>query len=166
MVELLVTYMEMTAPPSYAAKPAPAVGLTVGPERIGRADYLALYREVGETLDWDQRLRMRLTELDALLAESSTQVHVLRHDGRAVGMCEFARVGGPEVELVHFGLVPDAYGQGFGGFLLDGALRACWTRAPRRIWLHTDTNDHPRALSFYEKMGFRSYQRRMETFPD
>lgn len=166
MVDLMVTYLEMTAPPSSAPKPLPASDLSVERERIGRADYLALYRLVGEAVQWDQRLRLAPAQLDELLADPSTHIHILRLKGKAIGLCEFAKVGEPAVELVYFGLVPDVLGRGFGGFLLDHALRKCWEHEPKRIWLHTDTNDHPIALSVYAKAGFRPYLRRMESFPD
>ena len=50
--------------------------------------------------------------------------------------------------------------------LLLAALGDCWTFKPERIWLKTDTNDHPAAVGTYERAGFRSYLRRLETFPD
>lgn len=166
MVELMVTYLEMSALPSSVPRPSPVAGLTVGRERMDRAPYLALYRRVGEPVQWDQRLHLDPEALDRLLEDHSTHIHVLRLGGEAVGLCEFVHVGKPYVELVHFGLVPETQGKGFGAFLLDHALRRCWEYRPTRIWLHTDTNDHPNAISVYLKAGFRPYLRRMESFPD
>jgi GNAT superfamily N-acetyltransferase len=166
MVELMVTYMEMTAPPSSPLRPTPVAGVSVARPRLGRPDYLTLYRAVGEPLQWDLRLRMEPQALDRLLADPSTHVHVLRQDAEAIGFCEFNGVGKPEVELVYFGLVPAAQGKGLGPFLLDRALRDCWGNGPDRIWLHTDTQDHPNAVAVYAKAGFRPYLRRMESFAD
>ena len=50
--------------------------------------------------------------------------------------------------------------------MLDRALRAVWSHAPQRVWLHTDTYDHPAAQSVYSRAGFKPYEQRMETFPD
>ena len=166
MVDLMVTYMEMTEPPSTAPKSLPHSSLVVERERLGRADYITLYRAVGEPLQWDQRLRSEPETLDRLLADPSTHIHVLRLNGDAIGFCEFAGVGEPEVELVHFGLVPAAQGKGFGPYLLDHALRQSWRHSPNRIWLHTDTNDHPNAVPVYSKAGFRLFLQRIESFPD
>jgi GNAT superfamily N-acetyltransferase len=166
MVDLMVTYMEMTAPPSSAPKSPPDPALTIERERLGRDAYVALYRAVGEPLQWDQRLRIDGETLDRLLADPSTHIYVLRLKGVAVGLCEFARVGGPEVELAYFGLVPAAQGKSFGPFLLDHALRRCWEHPTKRIWLRTDTNDHPSAIPVYSKAGFQPYLRRIESFPD
>jgi ribosomal protein S18 acetylase RimI-like enzyme len=166
MVDLLVSYMAMTAPPAGATVPAPSGNVVVVRERPARADYLALYRAVGDAVQWDQRLRLPDAELDALLRDDSTHVYVLRCDGVASGLAEFERVGSDDVEMVNFGLVPAMQGRKLGPFLLDRALRAVWQHRPRRIWLHTDTNDHPKAVGTYERAGFSVYKRQMETFPD
>ena len=165
MVTLLVTYMEMTAPPREMAPP-PNIGVQINRESLDRKSYLALYRAVGEPLQWDQRLRMAESELDAFLGTSSTHIFILRREGQAIGLCEFEGVGNAEIELTNFGLVPEAQGQRLGPYLLDRALRAVWSYAPSRVWLHTDTQDHPKAQSVYQRAGFRIYTQRVESFPD
>ena len=165
-VELFVTYLEMLDPPKGAALAAPLPAVTIGRERLGPPTYLELYRSVGGPWQWDQRLLMPHGELHAVLEKPSTHVYVLRVGGHAAGFCEFERVGEPDIELMNFGLVPDAQGKKFGPFLLDHALRQVWSQETRRIWLHTDTNDHPKAIATYERAGFRIYMARMETFPD
>ncbi|ESY08527.1 GNAT family N-acetyltransferase [Mesorhizobium sp. M0924] len=166
MVELFVTYMEMRQADLAPARANPAASARVVRERLDRAAYLSLYRAVGEPVQWDQRLRMPAEELERLLALPSTHIHVLRVEGEAAGLCEFNGVGQPEVELVHFGLVPVFQGRRLGPFLLDQALRAIWSHAPQGVWLHTDTYDHPAAQSVYRRAGFKAYAQRMETFPD
>ena len=163
-VELLVTYMAMDAPAAAASRPAPE-GASVAVERLGIADYRALYRAVGEAVQWDERLRLADAALAAILEAPSTEIHVLRVGGAAVGFCELDLSGMPQIEIVHFGIVPAVQGRGLGPYLLDRALRAAWARAPERIWLHTDTNDHPGARATYERAGFAAYHSRMEHFP-
>jgi GNAT superfamily N-acetyltransferase len=158
---LRVTYMELRE------APAP-MGLRVGPERIARerlnrATYLDLYRRVGEPLRWDQRLRMPDAKLVALLDGGSLNIYVLRNgQEQALGFCEFDRREFPDIELKNFGLVADAQGRGLGLWLLSVALREEWISGPTRIWLHTDTWDHPAAIRVYERAGFRLYAVRDE----
>jgi ribosomal protein S18 acetylase RimI-like enzyme len=158
---LRVTYLELREPP--ASAPA-----RFGPERIAReqlalAEYLAVYRNVGEPLRWDQRLRMSEADLTALLESGSINTYVLRDGhGGALGFCEFDRHAFPQVELKNFGLIPEAQGRGLGPWLLSAALREEWTASPARIWLHTDTWDHPAAIHVYERAGFRVYAVRDE----
>ncbi|TIS99334.1 N-acetyltransferase [Mesorhizobium sp.] len=166
MVDLLVTYLEMTEPPSSNAFPAPVLHATVRRETLGMADYISLYRAVGQSVQWDQRLRMFSTDLENLLASPSMHIHVLRVDDEAVGLCEFTGVGQPVVELTHFGLIPAFQGRKLGPYLLDQSLRAVWSHGPEKLWLHTDTHDHPGAQSVYRHAGFKVYAQRMEMFPD
>jgi GNAT superfamily N-acetyltransferase len=63
-------------------------------------------------------------------------------------------------EIVSFGLVPEAAGRGLGGHALTQAVRAAWAIHPdvRRVWLHTSTLDHPRALPNYRRRGFEVFR--------
>ena len=96
----------------------------------------------------------------------ATRLFVCRLGREPVGLCEFDGRRFPEVELTHFGLVPSAQGRGLGRFLLDRSLRAVWALSPLRVWLHTDTWDHPRAVGTYRAAGFAVTERRWETYPD
>ena len=158
--------MEMRQANPAPARVKPAAGASVTLERLDSASYISLYRAVGEPVQWDQRLRMASEDLERLLALPSTHIHVLRVEGEAAGLCEFNGVGQPDVELVHFGLVPAFHGCRLGPFLLDHALRAVWRHAPQRVWLHTDTCDHPAAQSVYSRAGFKPYAQCVETFSD
>jgi ribosomal protein S18 acetylase RimI-like enzyme len=166
LVDLLVTYMEMTTPPSASEVPPPLPGTSLRQECLGVTDYLELYRTIGQPLQWDQRLRTASAALEAFLGSPQTSLSVLRLHGSSVGLCEFEGIGRPDVELTHFGLVPAVQGRGLGPYLLDRALRTIWSKTPDRIWLHTDTNDHPKARDTYRKAGFQVFAQRVETFPD
>lgn len=125
----------------------------VSQERLCVDEYLGLYRRVGKPLRWDQRLKMTRSELIRLLESDRSQIYVLRDcRGEALGFCEFER-SLPEIELKNFGLVATAQGKGLGSE---------WTVQPSRIWLHTDTWDHPAAVRLYQDAGFRIYMVREE----
>jgi ribosomal protein S18 acetylase RimI-like enzyme len=158
---LRVTYMEARLPPPL---PAPRSGLErVAREHLSLSEYLGLYRSVGESLRWDQRLLMPEEQLRALLGGDSLCIYVLRNSqDRALGFCEFDHSAFPEVELKNFGLIPGAQGAGLGPWLLMVALHEEWKSNPKRIWLHTDTWDHPAAIRVYERAGFRVYDVRHE----
>lgn len=150
---LRVTYMEIREAP--VPTPARAGRERIARERMTRATYLDLYGRVGGPVRWDRRLLMPATELEALLACECLDIYVLRDEqGHAVGFCEFDRREFPDIELKHFGLITDAQGRGLGSWLLSTALVAEWKYGPSRIWLHTDTWDHPAAVRVYELAGF------------
>lgn len=158
---LRVTYMQLSEmPPSPARNAGPE---HINLERPTRLPYLALYRQVGESLHWDQRLRMPEAELDALLNGGHLHIYVMRNVlGDALGFCEFDHTSFPEIELKNFGLVPAAQGRGLGPRLLLESLQREWESNPSRIWLHTDTWDHPAAVRVYERAGFHVYAVRDE----
>ena len=156
----------MIAPPEAAIASAPCDGAAIVRERLAPEPYLALYRAVGTPLQWDERLRLAAAELRQLLTDLATHLYILRRDGEVVGLCEFVGVGGADIELTNFGLVSAAQGRRLGPFLLHHALCAVWRDRPKRIWIHTDTNDHPKAIETYQRAGFRIYDQRMESFPN
>ncbi|RWG07796.1 MAG: GNAT family N-acetyltransferase [Mesorhizobium sp.] len=166
MVRLLVSYMEQVAPPHGPALSPPVAAVRIEKEVLDVQDYLQLYRSVGEHLQWDERLRMSRDQLAAFLNSCCTALYILRLEGQPVGLCEFDGIGAREVELKHFGLIPDVQGRGLGPYLLDRALREIWKGQPDRVWLHTDTSDHPKAKSVYARIGFKSYADIWEDFPD
>jgi GNAT superfamily N-acetyltransferase len=70
-----------------------------------------------------------------------------------------APAGGVEIQISHFGLVPEYVGRGLGGHALTLAIQTAWAASPTtsRVWLHTSTRDHPNALPNYQKRGFQPY---------
>lgn len=87
----------------------------------------------------------------------------LRHwtaelEGEQVGLVSL-RFGADEIEIDTFGLVPARVGSRLGGAFLILATELAWREWPqaRRVWLHTSSQDHPRALGNYERHGFRLY---------
>lgn len=155
-----VTYLEMrSVPSSFASREGTEY---VAEERLSLEEYLALYQKVGAPLRWDQRLQMPTHELMSLL-QSSLRIYVVRDAAHnALGFCEFDRSEFPEIELKNFGLIVEAQGRGLGSWLLGMSLRQEWSCGPKRIWLHTDTWDHPAAIPLYERAGFRVFAVREE----
>ena len=159
---LRVTYLEARLPPPTLAPRSNSIERIVR-ERLSLEAYLRLYRRVGEPLRWDQRLTMPEGELRALLESAFSSIYVLRDSSNeALGFCEFDRGAFPHIELKNFGLVTDAQGKGLGPWLLHHSLQEEWRSNPARIWLHTDTWDHPAAIRVYERAGFRVYEVRDE----
>lgn len=148
-----VSYLELARPPA-------PIGTHPGTERIGRerleqSEYLDLYRLVGGPLHWDQRLKMAHCELKRLLESERSRIYIVRDArGQALGLCEFEGLP-PEIELKNFGLVPSVQGKGLGTWLLRTALHAQWNSNASRVWLHTDSWDHPAAIHLYQSAGFR-----------
>ena len=162
MTLLLTTYMEITAPPRGAPRSSHFADARIERETLAPADYLDIWRSVGDPLLWDGRLGMSPKALHAFLTAPTTRLYIVRCKDSPIGLCEFDRAGEPDVELTHFGLIPQAQRRQLGPYLLDYALRRIWALPTRRVWLHTDTNDHPKAIATYQRAGFAIYKHCME----
>lgn len=150
-----VSYLELMQSP--APVPPHTGDERIAAESMSVDEYLDLYQRVGESLRWDQRLKMPQGQLRRLLQSAQSRVYVLRDaHGESLGLCEFERAR-QDVELKNFGLVPRAQGKGLGPWLLLTALHQEWEIHPGRIWLHSDSWDHPAALRIYRRAGFRIF---------
>jgi GNAT superfamily N-acetyltransferase len=159
-IETLVTFLEMTEPPTRAPLLPPSAGIEVRHAvRPTISFYRYLYDAIGEDWMWYERKLLGDAELAAIIHDPKVEVNVLWLDGVPAGLAELDRRDQPDVELAYFGIVPEFIGQGVGRFLLDWAIHHAWQPRPRRFWVHTCDLDHPRALGVYQKAGFRIYDR-------
>lgn len=160
----VVTYLEMRTPQFASVAPS-----EFDIRRVTQPDldwYRKLYRRMGEPWLWFSRLRMSDEELRAILHDPAVDVFALSCGGAEEGLLELDRRQFPEIELSFFGVAPALIGKGAGRALLQYCLPLAWEHRPDRIWLHTCTSDHPRALEFYRKAGFVPYKRAIEVADD
>jgi GNAT superfamily N-acetyltransferase len=150
------TYLEMREPS--ALRPAdPAPGAT----RIERVDncppafWRFLYTEVGRRYHWFDRLPWSDEQIREYLQDPAVSLHVLWVAGAPAGYFELRMEPDGAVEIVYFGLLEDFTGRGLGGHMLTEAVRLAWSQGATRVWLHTNTLDHPAALPNYLKRGFQ-----------
>lgn len=165
-IAAVTTWLEMTAPPPPRPRPERADLHLRHVERPDLTWYRDLYRRVGREWLWFSRLTMPDEALRAILWDPGVEVHALQHAGRDQGLLELDRCRLPDIELAFFGLVPELVGQGAGRWLMAQALDLAWRHRPRRFWVHTCTLDHPAALDFYLRSGFRPYKRAVEVADD
>jgi GNAT superfamily N-acetyltransferase len=93
-------------------------------------------------------------------------VLVLRSDAEDAGLLELDFRMPGECEVSFFGVTTKFIGTGAGRWLMNQALVRAWSRPLRRVWIHTCTFDHPAALAFYIRSGFRAYAREIEIVED
>ncbi|MGY4305753.1 GNAT superfamily N-acetyltransferase [Bradyrhizobium sp. USDA 4369] len=106
------------------------------------------------------------TELAATICVSGVEIYTLEHGGGDEALLELDFRNKNECELVLFGVTSTLIGTGASRLLMNHALRRAWAQPLSRLWLHTCSFDHPRALAFYQRAGFRPYRRQIELAPD
>jgi GNAT superfamily N-acetyltransferase len=104
--------------------------------------------------------------LAAWLTAPTTEVLALERDGETIGFAELDWSVAGNLEVAMFGVVAEATGQGAAAFLMERVHARAQTAGVGRIWLHTCTFDHPAAIPFYRRAGFKPYKFAVEVTPD
>ena len=130
------------------------------------ATYRALFRKVGEDLMWFSRLIMPDEKLAGILAHPQVESYALYHGETAIGVLELDFKDLPDCELAFFGLAKEAIGGGIGRALMNIAIARAWEKPITRFWVHTCHFDHPNALGFYKRSGFKPYGLMVEIHDD
>ncbi|WP_407185727.1 GNAT family N-acetyltransferase [Bradyrhizobium centrosematis] len=164
-IAAVVTHLEMTAPP--ARRDDPPGAWTLRKVDAPALDwYRDLFRRVGEDWLWFSRARMSDAELAAIIHAPGIEVYALVLGGRDEGLLELDFREPGQCELVYFGVTTPLIGTGAARFLMNRALEMAWSRDIRRVWVHTCTLDHPSAVAFYQRSGFRPFRRQIEIADD
>jgi GNAT superfamily N-acetyltransferase len=162
----VVTSLEMLQRPTLRPEPADCPWRLQALNRSDAAAYRHLFRRVGADWLWHSRLRMPLEQLEAILQDRATEVFALVAGAQEEGLLELDYRTQGECELAFFGVSAVLQGQGAGRWLMNRAMMRAWARPIRRLWVHTCTLDHPNALAFYLRSGFRAYARSIEIADD
>jgi GNAT superfamily N-acetyltransferase len=168
----VVTCLEMLAKPSLPAPGAGDVDFVLEDwSHASLAEYRDLFRAIGQDWMWYSRLVMADEKLAATLAHPRVDLYRLKKGGEVLGLLELDFREAGQCELAFFGLVKGAIGQGAGRYLVNKAIELAWARDVdgrkiERFWVHTCTFDHPNALGFYQKAGFKPYAFMVEVADD
>jgi GNAT superfamily N-acetyltransferase len=164
-IAAVVTHLEMTARPPLRDNP-------LGAWTLRKVDtpalhwYRDLHRRVGEEWLWFPRARMNDGELAAIIHAPGVEVYALVVDGHDEGLLELDFREAGQCELVYFGVTAKLIGSGAARFMMNRALELAWSRDLSRVWVHTCTFDHPSAVAFYQRSGFRPFRRQIEIADD
>ena len=164
-IAAVVTHLEMTARP--APRPDPAGRWSL--RRVETPDlawFRDLYRRIGEQWLWFSRLRMPAAELAERLHSPLIEVYVLADGGGDEGLLELDFRQPGQCEIGMFGVTAKLVGTGAGRWLMNRTLEKAWSPTVTRVWLHTCSFDHPSALAFYQRSGFRPFRRQVEIADD
>lgn len=162
----VVTALEMRDRPRPRPLPASPFQVVHWPAPASER-YRTLFRRVGAPWLWYSRLVMPEPDLRRILDDPNIAIYaVTDRSGIELGMLELDFRSPAACEIGYFALVPELVGKGHGGWLMGHALALAWRKDVERVWVHTCTLDHPRALGFYQRHGFVAYRRTLETFAD
>lgn len=163
MIDVTRTFLEMTRPSGRTPRAPRIDQLSLMRARNPTISfYRYLYNTVGGPWFWYERRQMSDKNLAKIIHDPKIAVYVLYVSGVPAGYVELNYRDEPEIEIAYFGLMPDFIGQGLGPYLLDWAIEKAWSSKPTRLKLHTCTLDHPKAITVYQRAGFRPYDQEVE----
>lgn len=162
----VVTCLEMLERP--ATRPEPpnqdlALQRAEPPDTVWYRD---LFRRVGEPYLWFSALTLPQEQLERIIRDPAMHVYSVRYRNRDEGLLQLDFRKSGECELLYFGLTQALIGKGAGRWLMNRAIDLAWSQPIRRFWVHTCTLDHPSAVSFYIRSGFRPFKRQIEISDD
>jgi GNAT superfamily N-acetyltransferase len=128
--------------------------------------YRPLFRRIGEPWLWHSRLRLSDEALSRIIRDDLVEVWAFSAGDHDEGLVELDFRSADTCELAFFGLTPAWTGRGEGRHLMAHAIARAWARPIQRFWVHTCTLDHPAALAFYMRSGFRPVKRQLEIADD
>lgn len=155
IVEAVVTYLAMDAPPSRL--PPPPAGIRLA---LMRADnvplhyYRYLYEEVGRRWLWIERLGLSDEALAAEVHARGVEIFVAYANGTPAGFYELDFHRRDTANLSYFGLMPEWIGRKIGPWLLGTAISEAFSHRIADLTVNTCTFDHPAALPLYQRLGF------------
>jgi GNAT superfamily N-acetyltransferase len=164
-IAAVVTHLEMLERPTLPRDPEGAWTLRKA-ESPALDWFRELYLRIGEEWLWFSRVRMSDAELVGIVRSPLVDVYALVQDGCDEGLLELDFRTAGQCELAFFGVTAKLIGSGAGRWLMNRALELAWSQPISRVWVHTCTFDHPAALPFYQRSGFRVFRRQIEVADD
>ncbi len=163
-IETTVTFLSMDHPPSLRVMPPANLKLALMHVQDPVVSYYRyLYDAVGSGYHWVDRTLLSDDQLAAVINVEGVAIYVVYCAGNPAGYFEIDARDETRCWLTYFGLLPEFQGIGIGKWLLSEAIRTAWAGKPEALHVETCTLDAPHALSLYQKMGFKPYERRTKT---
>jgi GNAT superfamily N-acetyltransferase len=129
-----------------------------------------LYRDVGTPWLWAGLIAKTEADIAAYLARPDVLSFAAFDGDKPIALLDLdtAQKEATEtgVEVAYFGFIPSHTGKGAGAWLMAEAVRITAENGANRLWLHSCNFDHPGAVAFYVRQGFRIYAQGFEIMDD
>lgn len=166
-IAAIVTVLEMHERPPAASVLEPEASWSFA--RVESPDvgwYEDLYRRIGAAHLWYSRLEIARDALAETIGNECNVIHAFVCNDVPEGLVEIDFSQDGVAEIVFFGVTPSFIGRKAARFMMGRSIDFAFSRGIARLWLHTNTNDHPNALAFYRRSGFTPVRQMVEIADD
>ena len=117
------------------------------------------YKNIGKNHRWIDRLTWDNMKWIRYLENESVNTYILKLSQDLIGYFEVIKDDKiKSSELAYFGVLEDYVGKKFGGYMLSEAIKLCFEKNSKRVWVHTCTLDHKHALKNYLNRGMQIFK--------
>ena len=117
------------------------------------------YRQVGKDHFWRDRLLWSDKEWEKYINNKYLETGIMKLNDELVGFYEQEfHKNQNEMELIQMGILKEHQGKKLGSFLLRYIVQSVLNRDIDRIWVHTCSLDHKRALNNYLSKGLKIFK--------
>ena len=117
------------------------------------------YRQVGRDHFWRDRLLWSDKEWKKYINNKNLETGIMKVNDKLVGFYEQEfHKSQNEMELIQMGILKEHQGKKLGSFLLRYIVQSMLNRDIDRIWVHTCSLDHKRALNNYLSKGLKIFK--------
>ena len=119
-----------------------------------------LYKKIGKNHRWTDRLSWTETNWNNYLNDINVKTFILNYNNELAGY--FEQIFNPEkneYEIAYFGILTEFRNKRYGAYLLSCAIKSCFKRDIKRVWVHTCSLDHKNAIYNYLARGMKIFKK-------
>ena len=117
------------------------------------------YKNVGRKHQWVDRLIWTDNQWIDYVSSKNVNTYIFKKKDDLAGFFELiSHKEKKEIEIAYFGLLEEFQNKNLGSFLLSEAIKKSFSNNVNRVWLHTCSLDHEKALNNYIARGMKIFK--------
>ena len=117
------------------------------------------YKNIGKKHKWIDRLVWSETQWIDYVSNKNVETYVFKYKNDLAGFFELiSHREKKEVEIAYFGLLEEFHNKKLGSYLLSQAIKKSFNGSTERVWVHTCSLDHKKALKNYIARGMKIFK--------
>ena len=118
------------------------------------------YKKIGKNHRWTDRLSWTDRNWNSYLKDINVKTFILNYNNELAGY--FEQIFNPEkneYEIAYFGILREFRNKRYGAYLLSYAIKSCFKKDIKRVWVHTCSLDHKNAIYNYLARGMKIFKK-------